>query len=76
MLQGNLGQLHTIKIRKDKGNSVVLSQVLLFAFIRNPVASQRNTISHLSPLSVAGTLWLELNELLQSTITTTLNLSV
>ena len=69
-VQRSLGQPHIFKIRKDKRNPVVLSQVVLFSFIRNLVSSQRNTISHLSPLSVAGTQWLELNELLQYTNTT------
>ena len=61
MLQRNLGQLHIFKIIKDKGSSVVLSQVVLFSFNRNLVSSQRNTLSHLSPLSDAGTQWLELS---------------
>ena len=56
MLQGNLAQLHIFKIRKDKGSSVVFSQVVLFS---NLGSSQSNTIS-LLPLishwnSVAGT---------------------
>ena len=71
MLQG-----HIFNMRKDTGSSVVLSQVVLFSFNRNLVSSQRNTICHFSPLSAAGTQWLELNELLQSTTTTKLSLNV